>query len=207
MVRCPLRTSPNHPLTSNLVGLTRSILVFHSRERSFFSNPPFPYLRLLTPLTFQLHLAWTHSRVRRTFSDASTCPGVTSPPPLGALRAFNLPQFAYAKRSFDLLLPVLAQGEEGFNLFSPTLAWGEEVFLNLFLAWWRSENLILVPPIAGRRWGLKHAPLIAGWWWGLTLHVSKILYWMHAIWIYHCVKLHKGHKISPHKLETNNMQT
>jgi len=37
--------------------------------------------------------------VRRTFSDASTCPGVTSPPPPDALRAFNLPQFAHAKRS------------------------------------------------------------------------------------------------------------
>ena len=155
MVRCSLQTSPDHPLTSNLVGLTRSILVFHSRERSFFSNPPFPYLRLLTPLTFQLHPAWTHSRVRRTFFDASTCPRVTSPPPLGVLRAFNLPQFSHAKRSFDLLLPALAQGEEAFtlflptlarseevflNLFSPTLTQGEEVFLNLFLAYTRSRR-------------------------------------------------------------------
>ena len=148
MVGCPLRTSPNHPLTSNLSGLTRSILVSHSRGEEFFSNPPFPYLRLLTPLTFQFHLAWTHSRVRRTFPYASTCPWVTSPPPLDALRAFNLPQFAHAERSCDLLLPVLAQGKEDFNLFSPTLAQGEEVFdlfsptlaqgeevfLNLFLA-------------------------------------------------------------------------
>jgi len=103
-------------------------LASYSRGKEFSSNPPFPYLRLLTPLTFQFHLAKTHSRVRRTFHDASTCPGATSPPPLDALRAFNLPQFAHAKRSCDLLLPMLAQGEEDFNLFSPTLAQGKEVF-------------------------------------------------------------------------------
>ena len=140
-MRCPLRTSPDHPLTSNLAGLTRSILVFHSRERSFFfSNPPFPYLRLLTPLTFQLHPASTHSRVRRTFSDASTCPGVTSPPPLGVLRAFNLPQFAHAKRSLICSCLHSLRARRAFTLFSPTLARSEEVFLNLVLAYTRSRQ-------------------------------------------------------------------
>jgi len=42
-----------------------------------------------------------------------------------ALRAFILPQFAHAKRSFNLFLLVLARGEE--------------VFLNLFLAYTRSR--------------------------------------------------------------------
>jgi len=65
-----------------------------------------------------------------------------------------LRQFAYAKRSWALLLPILAQGEEGFNLFSPTLTRGEEVFLisfsptlargkevfDLFLAYARSRK-------------------------------------------------------------------
>ena len=100
----------------------------------------------VAPSTFQFPLARTHSRVRRTFSGASTCPGVTSSPP--PLRTFNLPQFAYAKRSCNLLLPVLAQGEEDFksllaytrsrlggpfNLFSSTPARGEEVLKNFIL--------------------------------------------------------------------------
>jgi len=83
--------------------------------------------------------------VRRTFPDASTCPGVTSPPPLDALRTFNLPQFAYAKRSYDLLFPVLAQGEEDFKLFLPALARGEEVFSISFLpALARGEEVFLI---------------------------------------------------------------
>ena len=145
MVRCPLRTFPNHPLTSFLTGLTRSILMFHSRGKAFSINLPFPYLRSLTPLTLQLHLAWTHLRVRKTFPDASTCPGVTSPPPLDALRTFKLASIFLRKevlqsalactRSrrgglFNLSSPTLTQGEEVFfNLFSPTLAQGEEDFL------------------------------------------------------------------------------
>ena len=140
---------PQPPLTSFfLTGLTRSILMFHSRGKASSIDPPFLFLRSLTPLTFQFPLASTHSRVRRTFSGASTCPGVTSPPSPDALRAFNLPQFAYAKRSCNLLLPVLAQGEEDFksllgytrsrrggifNLFSPTPARGEEVLKNFIL--------------------------------------------------------------------------
>ena len=114
----PSGNLPQPPFTSDLTGLTRSILVSLSRGKESFSNPPFPHLRSLTPLTFQFHLAWTHSRVRRTFPDASTFPGVTSPPPPDALWAFNLPQFAHAKRSCDLYLPVLAQGEEDFKSLS-----------------------------------------------------------------------------------------
>ena len=48
---------PQPPFTSDLTGLTRSILVSLSRGKESFSNPPFPHLKSLTPLTFRFHLA------------------------------------------------------------------------------------------------------------------------------------------------------
>ena len=138
MVRCPLRTSPNHPLISFLTGLTRSILMFHSRGKGVFYQPSFPILKiintpdfsvssclnslegekdffwclnlprgyissfpgctedfqtcldLLTQRGFATCSCLRSLTARRTFSDASTCPGVTSPPPLDALRTCNL---------------------------------------------------------------------------------------------------------------------
>ena len=111
-------------------------------------------LDLLTQRGFATCSCLRSLTARRTFSDASTCPGVTSPPPLDALRTCNLflpkltweweglslvpqlahglhllfpwmhwglvklPRFGYAKRSWNLLLPVLARGEEGFLISS-----------------------------------------------------------------------------------------
>jgi len=86
-------------------------------KRRFPSTFPSRRLRSRTPVTFQFHLAWTHSEVRRTFSSASTCPGCTSPPPWMHWRLLILPQSAYAKRSFNLFLPSLAQRRGGLLLF------------------------------------------------------------------------------------------
>jgi len=92
--------------------------MFHSKgKRRFPSTFPSRRLRSWTPLTLQFHLAWTHSKVRRTFSGASTCPGCTSPPPRMHWGLLILPQSAYAKRSFNLFLPVLAQRRGGILLF------------------------------------------------------------------------------------------
>ena len=92
--------------------------MFHlKRKRRFPSTFPSCRLRSRTPLTFQFHLAWTHSEVRRTFSGASTCPGCTSPPPWMQWGLLILPQSAYAKRSFNLFLPSLAQRRGGLLLF------------------------------------------------------------------------------------------
>jgi len=187
--------------------------------------------------------------VRRTFPYASTCPGVTSPHPLDALRTFNLPIFAYAKRSYGLLLPVLARGEEDFSIsFSPTLARGEEVFLIYFsptLA--RGEEVFLISfsptPARGEEvflisfsptlargeevFSISFSPTLArgeevfsisfspdggqkvlylclrslGGDEGLKLHSLKTLFWMHATWIRHCLKLHRGDKVPLRKLK------
>ena len=83
--------------------------------------------------------------MRRTFPGASTCLGVTSPPPLDALRTFNLPQFAYAKRSCNLFWPASARGEEVLLISSRLHS----------LTARRSFYLVLMPPIAWGRWGLK----------------------------------------------------
>ena len=143
IVRCSLRTYLSHPLTSStlhavpelvqdkedftfappasveaLSGLTGSILMFHLKgKRRFPSTFPSRRLRSWTPLTFQFHLAWTHSEVRRTFSGASPCPGCTSPPPWMHWGLSILSQSAYAKRSFNLLFPALAQRRGGLLLF------------------------------------------------------------------------------------------
>ena len=138
-----------------------------------------------------------------------------------------MPQFAYAKRSCDLLLPVLAQSDEEFNIFSPTLARGEEVFLISFSpALARGEEVFLIsfsPTLARGEEVLliSFSPTLArgeevflisfspdgdqkvlylclrspGGGEDLKLHTLKTLYWMHATWIYHCLKLHKGDKV------------
>ena len=92
--------------------------MFHLKGKSRFpSTFPSCRLRSWTPLTFQFHLAWTHSKVRRTFSGASTCPGCSSPPPWMHWGLLILPQSAYAKRFFNLFLPALAQRRGRLLLF------------------------------------------------------------------------------------------
>ena len=120
--------------------------MFHSRGNASSIDLPFLSLRSLTTLTFQFPLAWTHSRVRRTFSGASTCPGATSPPPRmhwGLSTCLNLLMqrglvicsclcSLRARRTLNLFSPTPARGEEVFfNLFSPTPARGEEVLKTL----------------------------------------------------------------------------
>ena len=99
-----------------LSDLTGSILMFHLKGwRHFPSIFPSHRLRSRTPLTFQFHLAWIHSEVRRTFSGASTCQGCTSPPPLDALRTFNLAfTRSKARRTSSLSCLHSLKGEEDF---------------------------------------------------------------------------------------------
>ena len=103
-------------LQSRLDLLTQRGLVICSRlntlegEEDFLwcLNLPRGYISSSPGCTEDLQsvLAWTHSRVRRTFSGASTCPGVTSPLPPDALRTCNL------------FLPELTRGWGGLSLSS-----------------------------------------------------------------------------------------
>ena len=80
--------------------------------------------------------------------------------------------------------PTLARGDKVFLIsFSPTLARGEEVFSNSFSPDGGQKILCLCLRSPDGDEGLK-------------LHTLRTLYLMHAIWIHHCLKLHKGDKVS-----------
>jgi len=76
-----------------------------------FTNLPQPSCNFFRPL----HHTWTRSRVIRTFSGVSTCPGVTSPLLLDVLRTCNLASIRSRKEVLYLLWPAPALGEEDFQ--------------------------------------------------------------------------------------------
>ena len=81
--------------------------MFHLKgKRCFPSTFPSRRLRSRTPLTFQFHLAWTHSEVRRDFLWCLNLPRVYIYSPLDALRTFNLASICSCLHSL--------KGEEDF---------------------------------------------------------------------------------------------
>ena len=126
---CPRVTSPLPLDALRTCNLFLPKLAQGEEDFLWCLNLPMGYISSSPGCTkdFQSVLSWTYSRVRRTFSGASTCPGVHLLFPWMHWGLSNLPRFAYAKRSC--------------NLFSPTLARGEECWTKWCSMFWRIQIL------------------------------------------------------------------